>query len=194
MSTKQREKSLQTRHELMEQAVAVFCRKGYRQATIAEITGQAGYAKGNFYRHWRSKDEIFLDIMEERLRTYRANRREKLERAENSEQAVHVIMDFLESIIDDTAWSRVVLEFTTRVFGSDALKQKLNQSSYRLNTSLFADLLAPYVSDRESTRKLGALVTALFEGFLIQQFLETGVLRKEDLRQAVLIMARNLLR
>jgi AcrR family transcriptional regulator len=194
MITKQREKSLQPRQEIMEQAVTVFCRKGFKQATIAEITSQAGYAKGNFYRHWRSKDEIFLDIMEDRLRSYRATRQRKLERAESSEQAVHVIMDFLDTIVEDTAWARVILEFTTHAFGSDELKQKLNQSSYRLNTSLFADLLAPYVPDRESTRKLGALVTALFEGFLIQQFLETGVLGKEDLREAVLVLARNMLR
>jgi len=194
MSTKQREKSLQTRQEIMNQAVAVFCRKGFKQATIAEITSQAGYAKGNFYRHWGSKDEIFLDIMEDRLRSYRATRRSRLEQAESSEQAVHVIMDFLDTIIDDTAWARVILEFTTHAFGSDELKQKLNQSSYRLNSSLFADLLARFVTDREATRKLGALVTALFEGFLIQKFLETGVLSKSDLREAVLLLARNILR
>ena len=194
MSTKQREKSLQTKEELMHQAVAVFCRKGFKQATIAEITSEAGYAKGNFYRYWRSKDEVFLDIMEERLRAYRARRQRGLDRAENAEQAVQVIMDFLDTIVDDTAWSRVVLEFTTHAFASAELRDKLNQSSYRLNTALFADLLAPFVTDRESTRKLGALVTALFEGFLIQQFLETGVLNKSDLREAVLVLARNLLR
>jgi AcrR family transcriptional regulator len=194
MGTKQREKSLRTRDELMEQAVAVFCRKGFEQATIAEITREAGYAKGSFYRHWGSKDEAFLDIMEERLWAYRAQRQRGLERAENAEQVLHVVMDFLETIIDDTAWSRVVLEFTTHAFGSDELKRKLNQSSYRLNTSLFADIFAPFVTDRETTRKLGALVTALFEGFLIQQFLETGVLDKKDLREAVLILARSFLR
>ena len=194
MGGKQREKSLQTRDELMQQAVELFCRKGFKQATIAEITGEAGYAKGNFYRYWRSKDEVFLDIMEERLRAYRARRREGLERAENAEQAIQVIMDFLETIIDDTAWSRVVMEFTTHAFASPELKHKLNQSDYRLNTALFADLLAPFVADRDSSRKLGALVTALFEGFLIQQFLQTGVLGKRDLREAVLVLARNTLR
>ena len=193
MVTKQRKKSLQTREELMEQAVAVFCRKGFEQATIAEITSEAGYAKGNFYRHWRSKDQIFLDIMEERLRAYRAARGRKLEQAESAEQAVQVILDFLETIIDDTAWSRGVLEFTTHAFGSEELKEQLNRSSYRLNTSLFADLLAPFIADRQSTQKLGALITALFEGFLIQQFLETHVLDKQDLREAALILARSFL-
>ena len=188
MARKQKEKSQQTARELMDSATEIFGRKGFSQATIAEITDHAGYAKGNFYRYWKSKDEIFLDIMERRLREYRATRQEGLDKARDVQEVMSVIVDFLETIVDDENWSRVFLEFTMHAFGKDELKSKLNESNYRLSSQLFADIFSPFVDDRFTTQKLGALVTALFEGFLIQQALETRVLSKRDLRQAVLLL------
>jgi AcrR family transcriptional regulator len=193
MARKQKEKSQQTARELMDSAIEIFGRKGFAQATIAEITDNAGYAKGNFYRYWRSKDDVFLDIMERRLREYRSTRREGLEKAKNVQDVMNVIVDFLETIVDDENWSRVFLEFTMHAFGNDELKSKLNESNYRLSSHLFADIFAPFVEDRQGTQKLGALVTALFEGFLIQQALETRVLSKSDLRQAVLLLCASFL-
>ena len=71
MARKQQEKSLQTQRELMESAERLFAAKGFVATTIAEITAEAGYAKGNFYRHWPSKDEIMLQIIADKMEAYR---------------------------------------------------------------------------------------------------------------------------
>ena len=191
MARKQQEKSQQTKDELMESAVQIIGTKGFSATTISEITDNAGYAKGNFYRYWSSKDDIFLNIMERRLREYRASRKEGLAKAKNVDDVMQVVVDFLETIIDDENWSRVFLEFTIHAFGNQELKSKLNRSSYRLSTDLFAQMFAPFTDDVQGMHKLGALVTALFEGFLIQQALETRVLTKADLRWAFLILANH---
>ncbi len=193
MAWKQKEKSQQTKHELMESAVLVFGQKGFTASTIAEITEKAGYAKGNFYRYWKSKDDIFLDIMEKRLREYRASRQEGLLRARNAQEALDVLIDFLETIIDDENWSKVFLEFTTYAFNNQDLKQKLNRSNYRLSSDLFSEILAPFTANQKECKKLGALVTALFDGYLIQMALETKVLQKNDLREAIRALARDII-
>jgi AcrR family transcriptional regulator len=190
MARRQQEKAQQTKEELMQSAVRIFERKGFGAATIAEITDHAGYAKGSFYRCWKSKDEIFLDIMEARLRAYRTLRQQKLDRARNLDQMLNVLVDFLETIIDDENWSRVFLEFTIHAFGNKEVREKLNRSSYRLSTDLFSQILAPFIQDSAEAQKLGAFVIALFEGFLIQQFLESNVLSKQDLRQAILFLGQ----
>ena len=41
-------------------AQRVFARKGYRAASMQEIAGEAGVAKGSIYLHFRSKDELAL--------------------------------------------------------------------------------------------------------------------------------------
>lgn len=191
MARKQQEKSRQTKDELMESAVQIIGTKGFNATTISEITDNAGYAKGNFYRYWSSKDDIFLNIMEKRLRDYRASRRDGLARARNVDDVMQVVVDFLETIIDDENWSRVFLEFTIHAFNNQELKSKLNRSNYRLSTDLFAQMFAPFTDDVQGMQKLGALVTALFEGFLIQQALESKVLTKEDLRAAFLVLANH---
>ena len=193
MARRQQEKSQQTREELIESALEIFGNKGFSAATIAEITENAGYAKGNFYRYWSSKDEIFLDIMEQRLRDYRASRQEGLQKANNVHEVMHVLVDFLETIIDDQNWSKIFLEFTIHAFGNEELKDKLNWSNFRLSTDLFAGIFSPFDVDTASAKKLGALVIALFEGFLIQQSLETRVLSKADLRSALLVLATHFL-
>ncbi len=194
MSKRQREKSLQTKRELMKSAVRLFGEKGFVATTVQEIAYRAGYAKGNFYRYWRSKDDIFLDIMENRLKEYREKRKEGLEKAKDVSEVMSVIVDFLETILDDKDWSRVFLEFTIYSFGKEEVKKKLNNSNYRLSTDLFAEILQPFYQDTESAKKLGALITALFEGFLIQKALNSKVIDKGDLREAILILSRHFLK
>lgn len=193
MAHKQQEKSRQTREELLQSACSLFEKNGFINTSISEITEHAGYAKGNFYRHWKSKSDIFLDIMADRLRHYRELRGPALNRAQGIEDVVHVVISFLETMVDDQKWYKVFLEFTVHSFGDPEIREKLNQSQYRLSTGLFSELFAPFVPDTESTEKLGGLVTALFEGFLIHQALQTSVLDKEDLRRALLILARSYL-
>lgn len=193
MAKKRLEKSLQTKKELMDAAISLFGKKGFNATTVSEITEKAGYAKGNFYRYWKSKDDIFLDIMEQRLNDYRRKRQDGLDKARSIEDVMEVIVDFLDTIIDDRNWSKVFLEFTMHAFSDEHLKKKLNSSNYRLSTDLFAEILSPFYKDFSRAKKLGALVTAIFEGFLIQQALETKVIDKKDLRKSIMILARNFL-
>lgn len=193
MPGKQQEKSRQTKQELMQAAFSLFEQKGFYSTSISEITGQAGYAKGNFYRHWASKNDLFLDIMAARLKHYRSKRDPELQKAGDIEEVAEIIISFLENMIDDKTWYKVFLEFTVHSFDDDRIKKALNDSRYRLSSSLFARLFSPFVADYASTQKLGAQVTALFEGFLIHQALESNVLSKEDLRKAILTLARSYL-
>jgi AcrR family transcriptional regulator len=191
MATKQQEKSLQTRQELMAAAVELFGAHGYDATTVADITRRAGYAKGSFYRHWQSKDELFLDIARARLAAYRAQRDARMDQARDLEQAVHLIWDFLETILADRDWSRLFLEFTVHVSRDEALCAKLNNGAYRLSNSLFAELVRDHVRTDFPPEKLGALNTALFEGLLIHRALGTGTLDTRDVREAALVLIRH---
>ena len=189
MATKQQEKSLQTRMEIMAAARRLFGEKGFAATTVSEITAAAGYAKGNFYRHWQSKDELLLEIIEQKLNTYRKKREKSIRKAHSLEEVMHGIWDFLETMIDDKNWSRVFLEFTIHASRNEELKQKLNNGMYRLSNEIFSDLVAPFVETGYNPEKIGAMNTALFEGFLIHSILETGTLTKEDAREAAVLLA-----
>lgn len=173
----------------MASAVSLFGKKGFFQTSISGVTKNAGYAKGNFYRYWKSKDDIFLSIMKDRLSAYRGAREEALGKTETLEEAISVILDFLESIIDDENWSKIFLEFTIHASRSKTLKEELTKEQYRLSNDLFAEIIAPHIGSAHTPRKIGALSTAIFEGFLIHNILGTGVLTKADMRKAILTVA-----
>ena len=189
MARKQQEKSLQTQRELLESAEKLFAAKGFVATTVAEITADAGYAKGNFYRHWPSKDEIMLEIIAGKMQSYRAMRDAALQSARSLTEVMDRILDFLETMIDDRNWSSVFLEFTIHASRNEELRSQLNQSLYRLSNDIFEDIVAPYVTSGYPARRIGALNTALFEGFLIHSLLGTGTIDRKDFRRAAMKLA-----
>jgi AcrR family transcriptional regulator len=56
-----------SRARLLEVAAAVFAERGYRTATVDEIVARAGLSKGTFYWHFDSKDQLFQELLDERI-------------------------------------------------------------------------------------------------------------------------------
>jgi AcrR family transcriptional regulator len=187
--TKQQIKSRQTMDELMASALELFAAQGYRETSVAEITRRAGYSKGSFYRCWPSKDELFLQILERKLSQYRSERDRRIGEARDLEEALRIIWDFLGSMVADRNWAKVFLEFTVHASRDQDLRERLGESQHRLSESLFAELVEPFVTSDYPPEKIGALNTALFEGFMVHNALEIGVLRFEDAREAAVALA-----
>jgi len=189
VARKQQEKSLQTQRELLDSAERLFGAKGFVATTVAEITADAGYAKGNFYRHWPSKDEIMLEIIAGKMQSYRRMRDETLRDAHTLEEVMEHILDFLDAMIDDRNWCSVFLEFTIHASRNEELRSQLNGSLYRLSNDIFEDIVGPFVQSGYPAAKIGALNTALFEGFLIHSLLGTGTIDRADFRRAAMKLA-----
>ena len=56
-------RGLRTRQELLDAALSCFSEYGYARARISDIVFRAGVSQGNFYRHFQSKNEIFLEAL-----------------------------------------------------------------------------------------------------------------------------------
>ena len=55
------------RAKLMAAAEEVFSERGFARASLEEIASRAGYTRGAFHWHFRSKDELFLEVLKSRL-------------------------------------------------------------------------------------------------------------------------------
>ncbi len=62
-----------TRVELMEAAVRVISSKGYHQTRIADIATEADVGLGTFYLHFKTKNEIFIELIEHGAAELRKN-------------------------------------------------------------------------------------------------------------------------
>jgi TetR/AcrR family transcriptional repressor of nem operon len=56
-----------TRQRIVTSAARLFNRKGFAEVTISEIMTAAGLTHGGFYRHFRSKDELYSEVISQFL-------------------------------------------------------------------------------------------------------------------------------
>jgi AcrR family transcriptional regulator len=73
-----------TRGRLVDAATTVFAECGYNAARISDMVRLAGISQGNFYRHFQSKDEILLAVLEGPL--------EELKRATSHQRTDEVVL------------------------------------------------------------------------------------------------------
>lgn len=52
------------RQEILQSAHACFAKKGFEASTVDDIVGHSGMSKGAIYNYFKSKDEIYLALME----------------------------------------------------------------------------------------------------------------------------------
>lgn len=66
-----RERRLEhTRTLLLDAAEEVFAEKGFTAATLDDIASAAGYTKGAIYKHFATKEDLFLAVSDRHWRRY----------------------------------------------------------------------------------------------------------------------------
>ncbi|CAI6084953.1 TetR/AcrR family transcriptional regulator [Cohnella sp. JJ-181] len=53
-----------TYRQLLEAGLQCFSEKGYASTTLGEIVARTGHTKGAFYGHFKSKEELFFDVLD----------------------------------------------------------------------------------------------------------------------------------
>lgn len=61
-----------TRAQIIDAANRLFYVKGFEHTSFAAIAETVGISRGNFYHHFKSKDEILVAVIEARLQSTRA--------------------------------------------------------------------------------------------------------------------------
>jgi TetR/AcrR family transcriptional regulator, transcriptional repressor for nem operon len=61
-----------TREQIIEAADQLIYQQGYEQTSFADIAGTVQISRGNFYYHFKSKDEILSAVIDRRLESTRA--------------------------------------------------------------------------------------------------------------------------
>jgi AcrR family transcriptional regulator len=121
-----KEKQAHTRSCLMQSAAKIFARRGLQQASIDEVAEDAGFTKGAFYANFKSKEELFLAMLDERF----AERLDEIDRvlateAEPETQARQAGTDFTRYVSADPEWQRLFFEFTAYAARNEEFRDEL---------------------------------------------------------------------
>lgn len=64
-ASRQQVRTAATCRKLLAAAEKIFARDGFEAARLADIAALAGYTRGAFYAHFKSKEDIFFALLEE---------------------------------------------------------------------------------------------------------------------------------
>jgi AcrR family transcriptional regulator len=78
------EQQARTREALLDAAGRVFVERGFQGASVEAIAAEAGYTRGAFYSNFRSKEDLFAELLQERV--YSVYRRIAKRSADDSER------------------------------------------------------------------------------------------------------------
>src|SRR2546429_5544898 len=138
-----KEKQAHTRECLMHSAARVFARRGLQQASIDEVAEDAGFTKGAFYANFKSKEELFLAMLDERF-TERIEQIEVVIAGEGTaaERARRAGDDFASMVAADPEWQRMFFEFTAYAARNEDFREEL-VTRYRSMQARIAAALPP---------------------------------------------------
>jgi AcrR family transcriptional regulator len=172
-----KEKQAKTRSALLSSAAKLICRKGITEASVDDVATNAGYTKGAFYANFKSKEEMFLVMLDER---YAA----ELERIEASlpgegmpvEEVRASAMDFMRFAWADSEWPKLYFEFTTYAARNPEFREELATRNQAMRERI-AEIIRRWAADFPAEppfpfEDIAMMLHWMVDGFMIGRLIE----------------------
>ncbi|HIP42525.1 MAG TPA: TetR/AcrR family transcriptional regulator [Aquifex aeolicus] len=91
------ERRSDTKGKILEAALKLFSRKGFRETTVKDIAKEVGITEGAIYRHFNSKDEIIHDLLISITTELKEAIAKSIEKGESEEE---IFKNIIETLID----------------------------------------------------------------------------------------------
>lgn len=175
------------RQELMKQATRFFSSKGFHQTSVQEIAHGAGISKGAFYKHFDSKESLFVELLKRyQLDLNAAMAAPRFTDAADSKQAFidKLIFEIEKTISDKEFFLMIFKDFPKDDSGQmQALFQELRTSQLDITKNMllevYGDAAMPFIAD------LAALFDGMKREFFIYLIFENERLDVNKLAQFI---------
>jgi AcrR family transcriptional regulator len=176
-----------TRQHLLDAAAIVFARNGFHGSTLDEVAATAGFSKGAVYSNFKSKDDLFLELLHDRTDRQFAVVSEILE--SGSHDVAEQFPRIREIFRSDMFWSddfiTLWLEFVLYARRNPEAQEKLAASAQRSRAQVQQLIEHEYAtlgaSPNYPTRDLAAISLALFNGFGIDRIVDPSAVTDQTL-------------
>jgi AcrR family transcriptional regulator len=173
------ERQAQTRRALLDAAAEVFIERGLQGSSVEAIAERAGFTRGAFYSNFSSKEELFAEVLQERVyAAYRAMAEAQLhgDGALPSARASAETLARVQGHPDGRWLFRLWLELLLQA-GRDERMRALAAEFWRSNRLLIARIVERAAGDGRPLRGLSPerMATALIGldiGLAIQHYVD----------------------
>ena len=174
-----KEKQAQTRSALLRSAAKLICRKGITEASVDDISTDAGYTKGAFYANFKSKEEMFLVMLDQAYAEELARLESSLPGEEPVEEVRASAEDFIRFVRADPEWPRLYFEFVVYAARNPGFREELATRNRAMRERI-AEVIRNWTADFAGEppfpyEDIATMIFCIADGFLIQQLVEPDV-------------------
>jgi AcrR family transcriptional regulator len=173
------EKQQRTRSALLRAASKLFCRRGLDGASIDDVAEAAGYTKGAFYANFRSKEELFLVMLDEKF----SAELERIDRAlagadDPAEEARTAAAEYMH-FASGEEWPRLYFEFAAYAARNEEFRQELAARQRAMRERL-VKVYERWSKDFDADPPLpladiAAMTYFMADGFLVDRLIEPAL-------------------
>jgi len=177
-SLTRKEKQERTRSSLLRSAAKLICRKGIGEASVDEIASDAGYTKGAFYANFKSKEEMFLVMLDEAYAAELDRLEAHLPGDQHVEEVRQSAEDFMQFVRSDPEWPRLYFEFVVYAARNPDFREELATRNRAMRERI-AEVIRRWTADLGEPpfpfEDIAMMLFSLADGFLVQQLVEPDV-------------------
>ena len=172
-----RQKQEETRSSLLHSAAKLFCSRGLDGASVEDVAQEAGFTKGAFYSNFKSKEELFLVMMDEKF----GAELERIDRllagtGEARAEANAAAGDFVRYVFSDPEWPRLYFEFVAYAARNEDFRQEL-ATRHRALRARLADVYERWASGFTTKppvpiADIAAMTDFMADGFLLDKLVD----------------------
>jgi AcrR family transcriptional regulator len=100
-----------SREEFLTAALAVFARKGFHNSSVDEIVAKAGRSKGGFYHHFQSKDQLYLELVDQMLEASTAKLVQGMQAGDSVRNILMSLVASFEPVMTNAERMRAMTDF-----------------------------------------------------------------------------------
>lgn len=191
------QRSEETRARILEAAVKQFSINGYNKASVDSICDQAGVSKGAFYHHFKTKQDVFLALLDGWLQTFD----KAIETSKDSSvpETFQMMTEYFPYMFQSASENLpMFLEFLLQASRDETIWQA-SIAPYRRYHKHFASLIKKGIAEGsfvEVNPDLAArLIVSAAMGLLLQSLLDPeGAKWEKVARETVQVMMKGLLK
>lgn len=175
---------LDTPGRILRAAAHVFARQGYNGATLDDVAAEAGLTKGAVYWHFASKSELFLALLEERMRRQFADLPATVQSVTGVESLAATLDVGFVACQEQQDWPPLLLEFAASS-RDDAVRERL-RALYRIGDEIGRDAVRKAQAEGRMSPDVdplavSTLIGALFRGLLMSWLVDPDPVEAADL-------------
>jgi AcrR family transcriptional regulator len=187
--TRQAERTRSTRRKLLDAAKRIFAQDGFEAARLEDIAAGAGYTRGAFYAHFKSKEDIFFALFEEWVRERIESFASIVRRHSDPVEKLMALRTHYAELATDRRLVLISMEFKLFALRHPEAHNRLRSRHRRIRAS-FSQLFSEIMNALGKTIPIAypaasACLGAVSQGLLLEHLLDLKTLSDGDVRQVL---------